>query len=102
MSASFVSTIFPFILMLGLFYLIIFVPENRRKKKYSSMLNSLKVNDEVITKGGIIGKIVNIQDDFVIVQTGPDKARIKLNKNGISNVLNTVAEEPKTEEKKES
>jgi preprotein translocase subunit YajC len=80
----------PLILMLGLFYLIIFIPENRRKKKYSTMINALKVNDEVHTRGGIIGKIVNLQDDFVIIQTGPDRARLKLSKNAIANVVNST------------
>ena len=85
----------PLIAMLGLFYLIIFIPESRRKKKYSLLINSLKVNDEILTKGGIIGKIVNIQDDFLVLQTGPDRARIKLSKNGVSNVLNENTEETK-------
>lgn len=80
----------PLILMLGLFYLIIFIPENRRKKKYNSMISALKVNDEVVTRGGIMGKIVNLQDDFVIIQTGPDRARLKLSKSAIANVINSV------------
>ena len=77
----------PIILMLGVFYLIVFVPENKRKKKYASMLSSIKVNDEIVTRGGIMGKITNIQDDFVIVQSGPDRTRFKLSKTGILNVL---------------
>lgn len=85
----------PYILMLAVFYLIIFIPENKRKKKYNSMLAALKLNDEVLTKGGIMGKIVNIKDDFVILETGPDRARIKLTKNGISNVLTASLEEKK-------
>lgn len=85
----------PYILMLVVFYLIIFIPENKRKKKYKSMLDTLKVNDEILTKGGIMGKIVNIKDDFVILETGPDRARIKLTKNGISNVLSVSSEEKK-------
>jgi preprotein translocase subunit YajC len=85
----------PYILMLVVFYLIIFIPENKRKKKYKSMLESLKVNDEILTKGGIMGKIVNIKDDFVILETGPDRARIKLTKNGISNVFSASSEEKK-------
>ncbi len=85
----------PFILMIGLFYLFIFVPENKRKKKYSSMLNSLMVNDEVMTRGGIIGKLINIQEKHVILETGPDRIRIKLDKNGISHVLNASTEENK-------
>lgn len=85
----------PFILMIALFYLFIFVPESKRKKKYSSMLGALKVNDEVMTRGGIIGKITNIQDKYVIMETGPDRMRIKLDKNGISHVLNSNTEENK-------
>ena len=85
----------PIILMLGVFYLIVFVPESKRKKKYGSMLSNIKVNDEIVTRGGIMGKITNIQDDFVIVQSGPDRARFKLSKTGILNVLNEKEETPK-------
>jgi preprotein translocase subunit YajC len=91
------SPIIYFALMIGLFYLFIFVPENKRKKKYGSMLSNLKVNDEIMTRGGIIGKLINIHDKFVILETGPDRARIKLDKNGISHVINTTNEENKEE-----
>lgn len=90
----------PYILMIALFYLIIFVPESKRKKKFASMLSNLKVNDEVMTRGGILGKIVNIQDNFTIIQTGPDRTKIKVDKNGIASVLNKTVEE-KTEIKVE-
>ena len=89
----------PIILMLGVFYLIVFVPENKRKKKYGSMLSNIKVNDEIVTRGGIMGKITNIQDDFVIIQSGPDRARFKLSKTGILNVL-TEKDEPVKEKEK--
>lgn len=59
------------------------------------MLSSLKVNDEIMTRGGIIGKLINIQDKFIILETGPDRVRIKLDKNGISSVLNSTGEENK-------
>ncbi|MCM0648802.1 preprotein translocase subunit YajC [Clostridium swellfunianum] len=92
---QYISTLVPFILMIGLFYLFIFLPENKRKKKYSQMISGLEVNDEVMTRGGIIGKLTNIQDKHVILETGPDKMRIKLDKNGISHVLTTKSEENK-------
>jgi preprotein translocase subunit YajC len=95
MEAILASPIIYFALMIGLFYLFIFVPENKRKKKYGSMLTNLKVNDNIMTRGGIIGKIVNIQDKFIILETGPDKMRIKLDKNGISHVLADTVEENK-------
>lgn len=91
----------PLIVMMVLFYLIIFIPENKRKKKYRAMLDSLKVNDEIMTKGGIVGKIVNIQDKFITVQTGPDRVRIKLDKTGVLNLLSEVEYDGKYDKKDE-
>jgi preprotein translocase subunit YajC len=83
------GSLLPLILMLAVFYLVIFIPENKRKKKYAALLNNLKVNDEIMTKGGIMGKIINIQDDYIILESGPDRARIKLAKSGIGTVVNS-------------
>ncbi|WP_084284697.1 preprotein translocase subunit YajC [Clostridium lundense] len=99
------SLFLPFVLMLLFFYIIVYIPENKRKKKYKGMLESLKVNDEIITKGGILGKVINIHDTFIILETGPSRARIKLDKNGVLSILNpsTVEEnEEKKETKKEN
>jgi len=82
------ANLWPIILMLAVFYLVVFIPENKRKKKYAALLNNLKVNDELMTKGGIMGKIINIQDDYIILESGPDRTRIKLAKSGIGTVIN--------------
>ncbi|WP_291579100.1 preprotein translocase subunit YajC [Clostridium sp. UBA6640] len=77
----------PIVAMLGLFYVMVFVPEKKRRKKYEEMLTTLKMNDEIMTKGGIMGRIVNIQDDYIILESGPDRARIKIAKQGINNLI---------------
>ncbi|MEW9095130.1 MAG: preprotein translocase subunit YajC [Clostridiaceae bacterium] len=102
-SGSLLGLFLPFIIMMLFFYVIVYIPESRRKKKYRGMLDSLKVNDEIITKGGILGKVINIQDTFIILESGPSRARIKLDKNGILSVVNAseVAAEDKKEDKKE-
>jgi len=94
MSAT-AMTIIYFVVILGIFYLALWVPESRRKKKFKQMMDAIRINDEVVTRGGILGKIVNIQDDFIIVQSGPDKTRLKMQKNAIANVLTKRAEETK-------
>jgi preprotein translocase subunit YajC len=81
-----------FIIILAFSFLIIILPDKKRKKKFAEMMNTLKVNDEIVTTGGIIGKVTNIQDDFVIIQSGPDKARIKILKRAISSIVNNKAE----------
>ncbi len=80
----------PMLLVFVLFYLMIFLPEKKRKKKYNDMLSSLAVNDEIMTKGGIMGRIINIQEDYIILESGPDRARIKMSKAGIANVINSA------------
>ncbi|MBU3158621.1 preprotein translocase subunit YajC [Clostridium frigoris] len=87
------SGVFTMVLMLAVFYLVIFIPENKRKKKYAALLNNLKVNDEVMTKGGMMGKIINIQDEYIILESGPDRTRIKLSKSGIGTVINLKTDE---------
>ncbi|CDI50377.1 preprotein translocase subunit YajC [Clostridium tetani] len=91
--------IMPFVLMMVLFYIMMYIPEKKRKKKYGDMLSSLSLNDEIITKGGILGRVVNIQDTFIILETGPNRARIKLDKNGILSVLQSTSTEEENTEK---
>ena len=40
------------------------------------MINALKLNDEIMTKGGIVGKITSIEEDYILLQTGPDEAEL--------------------------
>lgn len=77
----------PFIVMMVVLYLIIFLPEKKRKKQYSEMINSLKVNDEIMTKGGVMGRITTIKDDYIILESGPDRSRIKFTKQAIASVI---------------
>lgn len=83
-------------IVLGLFYMMIFLPERKRKKKFSDLMSSIKVNDEVVTTGGIMGKIVNMQNDYVIIQSGPDKARIKVLKSAVNGVVSAQLKETET------
>jgi preprotein translocase subunit YajC len=81
------------VIVLGLFYMMIFLPERKRKKKFSELMKAVKVNDEVVTTGGIMGKIINIQKDYIIIQSGPDSVRIKILKTAIKGVVNKESKE---------
>lgn len=77
----------PFILVFVIFYFLLILPEKKRKKKYQSMLEELKVNDEVVTRGGIIGKITHIDEKGITLETSPAKTKIKFDKSGISHKI---------------
>lgn len=81
------GALMPIIVVVVVCYLFMFLPESKRRKKYNNMLSNLKVNDEIVTKGGIIGKVTNIQEKEITMQTGPDRIKLKLSKSGIMSVL---------------
>lgn len=51
------------------------------------MLSELKVNDRIITRSGLIGKIVIIEKDNVVIEVDPDNVRLTFSKQGISSLL---------------
>ena len=77
----------PFLLVFVIFYFLLILPEKKRKKKYQTMLDELKINDEVLTRGGIIGKITHIDEKSVTLETSPAKTKIKFDKSGISHKI---------------
>jgi preprotein translocase subunit YajC len=65
----------PFVLVLGIFYFIILLPMKRKQQKVQEFLDSLKVNDKVVTTGGIYGLITRLDDQKVQLQIA-EKVRI--------------------------
>lgn len=73
--------------ILVVFYGVLIIPEKKRRKTYNNMLSELKVNDRIITRSGLIGRIVIIEKDNVIIEVDPDNVRLTFSKQGISSLL---------------
>ncbi len=73
--------------ILVVFYGVLIIPEKKRKKTYNNILSELKVNDRIITRSGLIGKIVIIEKDNVVIEVEPDNVRLTFSKQGISSLL---------------
>ena len=86
--AQLLATLLPLVAMFAIMYFLLIVPEKKRTKKYNTMLSELKVNDEVLTRGGIVGKIITIEEDQMVIQSGPDRVRFRVTKNSIAQKLN--------------
>jgi preprotein translocase subunit YajC len=65
------------LVMFGIFYFILIRPQVRKQKEHQAQLSKLGPGDEVITRGGIIGKITGIKDDVLIVEL-QDKVRVRV------------------------
>ena len=93
------STIIMLVVMVAIFYFMLIRPENKRKKEAENMRSSLKVGDKVTTIGGIMGKVVHVDGDKFVMETGADQVRIDLAKWALS-TNDTAAERAKEEAKK--
>jgi preprotein translocase subunit YajC len=67
----------PFAIILGIFYVLILMPMQRRQKKVQEFQDALKVGDKIVTTGGIYGQITRVNDKSVQLQIA-DRVRIEI------------------------
>src|SRR6476661_750764 len=71
----------PLVMMLvlfGIFYFILIRPQVKKQKEHQAMLGKLGKGDEVITRGGVIGKITGVSDDGILVLELQEKVRVRV------------------------
>lgn len=88
---SFIWTLLPFVFIFGIFYFLVILPQRRQQQQLKDMIASLKINDEIVTNGGIIGKIKEIRETSYIIVSA-DKSFLEIGK---SAVIGKRAEETK-------
>ena len=71
-------------------YLLIFLPQKRRDKKAKAMIDALQVGSSVVTIGGVSGKVVNIKDDEVTIETGVERAKLNFKKWAVKEVIKQI------------
>ncbi len=74
---SIFSTILLFAPIILIFYFILIRPQQKQKKELDALIAELKINDEVVTNGGIIGKIKEVRDTSYIIQSA-DKSFLEI------------------------
>jgi preprotein translocase subunit YajC len=77
------TSFLPFILIFVLFYFLILRPQQKQSRKRADMLKSLKRGDNVITSGGIYGKIVTVADDVMTIEIAKG-VNIRISRSGVA------------------
>jgi preprotein translocase subunit YajC len=83
-SAFFVQ-MFPLLLIFVVFYMFLIRPQQKRAKEHEAKINAVQKNDDVVTAGGLMGKVTKVADDYVEVEIAPN-VRVKAVKSTIANV----------------
>ena len=96
------SLLIPLVVMIALMYFLMIRPENKRKKQADEMRNSLKKGDQITTIGGIVGKIVQVTDENIIIETSDDRVRMELTKWAVSTNNSNPPEDKKSKKAKKA
>ena len=88
------SSIIMLVAMVAIFYFFIMRPQKKKQKEEEKMRNDLQIGDEIVTIGGIYGKIISIKDDSFVLESITDKSKQKFAKWAIQQNL-TVHDENK-------
>ena len=70
------------VIMFAIFYLLLIRPQQKRAKQHKELVNSLSSGDQVVTAGGMHGKVVAVQDDLITLEIASN-VRIKINRSSI-------------------
>ena len=72
----------PILMMVGIFYFLVILPQKKQKQDLEALITSLKINDEIVTNGGVIGKIKEIKQNSFIIQSA-EKSFIEIGKSAV-------------------
>lgn len=85
--------------MLVVMYFVMFMPQRKQQKKDAQMRANLDIGDEVLTQGGILGRVVSMKDETLVIETSSDRTKMRVLRSAI--IQNTTPKEAPAPVKKE-
>ena len=84
------------LLIFGIFYFLLIRPQSKERQRHDEMLQKVKKGDEIVMNGGIIGKVVHVEEKRLTLKTA-ENTRITVDRSRIAAVLDTRGEEQQEE-----
>ena len=84
------------VVLIFVMYFLMIRPQKKRQKEEQEMRSSIEIGDEIITIGGIVGRVVTIREEDIVIETGADRTKMKLQRWAINTNL-TKTEQHKKE-----
>ncbi|MBN1637212.1 MAG: preprotein translocase subunit YajC [Deltaproteobacteria bacterium] len=82
-SMGFMMSIMPLVLIFVVFYFLLIMPQQKKAKQHKQMLSSVQKGDDVVTNGGIHGRVVGVTDQVLTLDVG-EKVKIKISREFIA------------------
>ena len=87
---DFVQLLLPLVVVFAIIYFMIIRPQQKRQREHRMMLDALRRGDEVVTQGGLIGKIVKVHDEHIDIDIA-DNTRVSVIKTMIVTIRNSAS-----------
>ena len=90
-SGSFIIGILPWVLIIGVFYVLIVMPQRKRQRDLQELISNLKAGDRVVTNGGIIGIVTQVRETSLLIRSA-DKSIIEIARTAVAGIQGEEAE----------
>ena len=84
--AGLMEALFPFVILFVVFYFLLIRPQSKRAKEHKAMVAAVGKGDEVVTQGGLYGKITEVSEEYLQVQLA-DNIEVKVQRGAITSLL---------------
>jgi preprotein translocase subunit YajC len=81
-----IMTFLPMIALVVIFYFLLIRPQQKRQKEHKNMVSGLAKGDEIVTMGGVLGKIIAVDDNFITVEIAKG-VEIKVQRNSVQAMM---------------
>ncbi len=71
------SSILLMVVMVGAMYFLMIRPQKKKQKEEQQMRDSIQIGDEITTIGGIMGRVVTVKDEYIVIETGADRIKMR-------------------------
>lgn len=83
---SLLASLLPLILIVAIFWFLLIRPQMKRNKQHKEMVASLSVGDEIVTAGGLLGRIIDLGDSFLTVELA-DNVTVRVQRSSVAQVV---------------
>lgn len=91
------------VVLVAVMYFMMIRPQKKRQKEEQEMRSSLEIGDEIITIGGIVGRVVTIREEDLIIETGADRNKMRIQRWAVNtNVTKTEQHKKEVEKAREA
>ena len=86
-AASAITSFVPLILIFGIMYFLLIRPQQKKLKEHKAMVEALRRGDQVLSQGGILGKVVKVNDDGILEVEIAEGVKVKMPRSAITQVM---------------